>query len=203
MARPTATSMIRALLVTMAAVTLAGCPGGRSVASKGEQRVAGVKVKTAKVMISKRSGKIRSFPCMECHDKVKPTLPSANSRAPMTTDGPAALRGKHKDLKFDHYEGIKDCYGCHNPTDVDYLRLMTGVTVTFDESNRLCGQCHGEKVRDWEIGAHGKHVGSWLNTRYRFNCTDCHHPHTPGFAPVKAMKGPPFPNGGIRKGDHG
>ena len=41
------------------------------------------------------------------------------------------------------------------------LHLASGERVPFDESYRLCGQCHGEKQRDWRAGVHGRRTGEW------------------------------------------
>ena len=33
--------------------------------------------------------------------------------------------------------------------------------MSFAESYVLCGQCHGEKLRDWRAGVHGRRTGQW------------------------------------------
>jgi hypothetical protein len=67
------------------------------------------------------------------------------------------------------------------------LRLASGATVPFTESYRLCGQCHGDKFRDWRAGIHGKRVGSWDGAKTYLLCVSCHNPHSPGFKGVKEL----------------
>ena len=179
------------LLALGATLLLAGCPGGRSQkAAVQASKRAPHAPEGGSVKVSERRGKIENFPCMECHDKVART-PVAQMKLPR--------EGKHRELKFRHFPGMENCYRCHSGDNMDFLQLMTGVTVTFDESDRLCGQCHGEKHRDWQIGAHGKDVGGWRGQRHRYTCADCHNPHMPKHPKVKAMPGPKFPRGGIPK----
>ncbi|MCO4762972.1 MAG: hypothetical protein KC502_15760 [Myxococcales bacterium] len=149
----------------------------------------------AKVVVSTRIGRSRLHPCQQCHDKVSRTQDAGGK----PSHPPLPLTNKHEGLQFDHYDGIGNCYRCHSAKNMDHLELMTGVTVTLDESHRVCGQCHGEKMRDWRYGAHGKSIGSWAKTRYRMTCVDCHQPHSPAIKPVVAMPAPPFPKGGIPK----
>jgi NAD-dependent SIR2 family protein deacetylase len=138
-----------------------------------------------------RAGKIAAFPCQGCHDKVPAELIN------MVTGS-----GKHRGITLDHFAGVERCTVCHNAGDRDRLNLIAGETVSFDESFKVCGQCHGEKLRDWNIGAHGKHVGGWRGTKQRLSCTECHNPHKPGRAMVEALPAPPFPQLGIPKGNH-
>jgi len=44
-----------------------------------------------------------------------------------------------------------------------------------------CGQCHGEKYKDWEAGIHGKRTGSWNGEKEYWVCIRCHDPHNPKF----------------------
>ena len=92
----------------------------------------------------------------------------------------------HTELKFDHYKSIKNCFLCHNQKDPDSLLLITKEVISFDQSFKLCSQCHGEKSRDWEMGMHGRQIGSWKGTKFRSTCTDCHNPHHPKFPQIIA-----------------
>ena len=65
------------------------------------------------------------------------------------------------------------------------LHLTNGDLVPFTESYRLCGQCHGDKLRDWRGGVHGKRIGNWDGQKTYFLCVNCHNPHTPLFKGVK------------------
>ncbi len=130
---------------------------------------------------------MRDYPCSHCHDKVDPAVVAAGTTK------------KHR-MELKH--GAAKCVLCHTPEAMDRLRLPAGGTVSFDEVHTMCGQCHHDKLRDWEGGAHGKEVGKWSGIRHRFSCVDCHDPHRPKPPPVKALPGPPFPERGIRKGAH-
>ena len=67
------------------------------------------------------------------------------------------------------------------------LHLTSGAPVPFTESYRLCGQCHGDKLRDWRVGVHGKRVGRWDGEKTYFLCVNCHNPHTPRFKGVEEV----------------
>ena len=142
----------------------------------------------AQTTLSQRTGRMANYPCAKCHEGIEAQL----------EEQPAA----HRRMTFKHFEAIKDCTLCHNKDDMNTLKLTSGTVVSFDESQKLCGQCHGEKWRDWRTGGHGKHVGNWKGAKTRLLCTDCHDPHTPGMATVEAKPGPPFPKFGIRKRGH-
>lgn len=143
-----------------------------------------------KVVVVEREGLIALFPCSKCHDKV-----DANS---MSKEGPK----KHGDIKLAHFEGANKCQICHDPSNMDALALLALEPVSFNASHKVCGQCHGEKLRDWQLGAHGKTVGGWMGEAQKLSCTRCHNAHAPGFATVQALPPPPFPVGGISKGGH-
>ncbi len=71
----------------------------------------------------------------------------------------------HANIKLVHGSREQWCYDCHNPTDRDMLRLAGGRLVSFEASYELCGQCHGEKLRDWRRGVHGRRTGCWNGKR--------------------------------------
>ena len=144
----------------------------------------------ARVVVAQREGKLRDFPCSQCHDKVVSAQGVGRSRAP------------HSDVVVEHFDGGTRCGLCHDVRAMNRLRLFSDDRIGFDESHRLCGQCHSEKVKDWSFGAHGKHVGSWRDTRYRLTCADCHNPHRPAVPQSRALPGPTFPPRGIPKGGH-
>lgn len=147
----------------------------------------GVPAATGEVRFSEREGKVRDFPCSQCHDKVDPLRVAADGTK------------KHQ-VTLAH--GEARCTMCHLSANLDRLALPAGGDVSFNEPHRLCGQCHHDKVRDWSVGAHGKVLGSWSGMRHRLACTDCHDPHSPAIQPVNALPGPPFPKHGVRKGAH-
>jgi hypothetical protein len=143
-----------------------------------------------RVSVIEREGRVRDFPCTECHNNVVPEN--------MSKDGTK----KHKDIVVNHYPGMDKCQLCHDPYDMNQLKRMTQEPVSFNASQEICGQCHGEKKRDWEMGAHGKTVGGWMGAAQKLSCVGCHNPHAPRRPTMQAMSAPVFPVGGIPKGDH-
>ncbi len=90
------------------------------------------------------------------------------------------------------------CLNCHDDEDRNKLVKLNGETITFNESHLLCGECHGSILTDWDLGIHGKTTGYWdpdadtENSSRRLLCVECHNPHAPAFAPMKALP-PPVP----------
>jgi hypothetical protein len=106
------------------------------------------------------------------------------------------LTGFHSLKQIVHGDTSMWCTFCHDDHDLDSLRLLDGRSATFDESYRLCGECHGDKRRDWEAGIHGLNSGSWNGSgeKVRRACTACHDPHAPRRPPFQALP-PPQPKG--------
>lgn len=125
------------------------------------------------------------FPCSNCHAEMEPNLERRE------------LEYEHTDIVLNHAEGQRWCLDCHNPDDRDKLRLVSGEVIPFTESYRLCGQCHGDKYRDWREGIHGKRTGYWNGDKEYLLCAHCHNPHDPGFKPMKPMPPPDRPDGGM------
>jgi hypothetical protein len=113
------------------------------------------------------------FPCSACHANQKP-----NRTRRVLTD-------MHTDIVLKHDEEHRWCLDCHDATKRDELHLTNGDLLPFTESYRLCGQCHGDKLRDWRVGVHGKRIGQWDGAKTYFLCVNCHNPHTPLFKGVK------------------
>ena len=115
------------------------------------------------------------YPCSGCHDG-KEKVNTARREL-----------GFHDEqaLVFDHDAEHRWCLDCHDAQKRDQLHLTNGDLVPFTESYRLCGQCHGDKLRDWRLGVHGKRVGNWEGKKTYFLCVNCHNPHTPLFKGVK------------------
>jgi len=118
------------------------------------------------------------FPCMECHKDQK--------------DPKRRELGFHDEQQsvFDHDSEHRWCLDCHDLNNRDVLKLANGDHVPFTESYRLCGQCHGDKFRDWRSGVHGKRVGMWDGPKTYLLCVSCHNPHSPRFKGVKEIRGP-------------
>jgi hypothetical protein len=114
-----------------------------------------------------------AFPCTSCHASQRP-------------DPTRRELGYHDEQQsiFDHDTTHRWCLDCHDLEDRDRLRLASGERIAFTESYRLCGQCHGDKVRSWRAGVHGKRVGRWDGDKLYFLCVNCHNPHAPRFKGV-------------------
>ena len=88
------------------------------------------------------------------------------------------------------------CLDCHDSRDRDKLRKLTGGQLTFNESQLLCGQCHGPILSDWEHGVHGKTTGYWDRSRdvegisTRMLCVECHIAHAPRFRGMMPLAAP-------------
>jgi cytochrome c553 len=121
------------------------------------------------------------FPCSQCHDR-----PGDPTRREL---------GFHDDVQgmFRHDSRNRWCLDCHDNQNRDVLRLASGAHVPFTESYRLCGQCHGDKYRDWRAGVHGKRVGMWNGQKTYYLCVNCHNPHSPRFQPLKPEPRPARP----------
>jgi len=119
------------------------------------------------------------FPCTQCHNKDMPP-----NRARRT------LSDMHTDIELKHDAEHRWCLDCHDADNRDQLHLASGEAVKFEESYRLCGQCHGEKYRDWRAGVHGRRVGQWNGAKQYLLCVHCHSPHQPHF---KSMAPQPAP----------
>jgi hypothetical protein len=121
------------------------------------------------------------FPCTQCHAEMTP-----NPKRRVLTD-------EHTNIVLHHAEGERWCTDCHNLQNRDKLRLVSGELIDFSESYRLCGQCHGDKLRDWKVGVHGKRTGYWNGDKQYLLCVHCHNPHDPKFKPLKPLPPPERP----------
>ena len=108
------------------------------------------------------------------------------------------LTAFHTEIELRHDEENRWCLDCHDATDRDSLHLANGDLVSFDESYRLCGQCHGEKYRDWREGVHGRRSGEWNGHKSYLLCAHCHNPHEPHFQPIQPEPAPIPPEQTVR-----
>lgn len=122
-----------------------------------------------------------AFPCTDCHANFKPN--------PVKRE----LADWHQDISemFNHDKENRWCLDCHDFNNRDSLRLASGKLLDFKESYKLCGQCHGEKYRDWKVGVHGKRTGEWNGKKEYLLCVHCHNPHSPKFQELTPDP-PPF-----------
>lgn len=133
----------------------------------------------ADIVIPPRTPQLATFPCVaQCHV----------NRVPDPT--PRPLREFHSAKHIEHGDTTFWCNFCHNMDDLDSLRLLDGRTASFDEAYRLCGECHGDKRRDWERGIHGLQTGFWNGEKTRRSCTACHDPHAPRRPMFEALPAP-------------
>jgi hypothetical protein len=135
-------------------------------------------------LVKPRSEKLAILPMCgtACHNGVgptfsPPTLPKDRNPTPIPT-----MEGLVPDLKD----------------------LQHGRGRIFDQPQLLCGKCHGDKLRDWRDGIHGKRIGEFASDGKKrwFTCTECHNAHNVqdgernrGFVQLHPEPPPQLPNG--------
>lgn len=119
------------------------------------------------------------FPCSDCHED-EPIDRTVRE-----------LEDEHDDLQLAH--GETWCFDCHSGDERDRLHLANGRLVPYEESWRLCTQCHGSKLAEWRAGVHGKRTGHWWGPKEYQNCVACHDPHSPGFKELEPEPPPRRP----------
>lgn len=159
-------------------VLLVACAGGFSAALAAEKGAAPPKGQGGATLVQAQPPPFSdgAFPCTTCHKD----LPK---------------NGERRELAFhDEQQSILShgpdrwCLDCHDLQNRDVLHLTNGTPVPFTESYRLCGQCHGDKLRDWKVGVHGKRTGRWDGEKVYFLCVNCHDPHAPRFKGVEVVE---------------
>jgi hypothetical protein len=123
------------------------------------------------------------FPCSRCHSDKKINVPERELKA----------ASFHYKVELKHVPGGW-CFDCHSRSDRDSLKLADGTLISFEESYRLCGQCHGTILRQWKNGIHGKRTGSWSGEKQHLLCVHCHSPHEPPFKPIGPLPPPVRPS---------
>jgi Doubled CXXCH motif (Paired_CXXCH_1) len=144
------------------------------------------------------------YPCQACHrkdvteftgsDEDKEAFLGTYLHAP--NPQPRVLVRMHRDNDLRHGKGAFWCLNCHNTQERNYLKLLNGEVIPFDESYRLCGECHGSIYRDWKLGIHGRRVGQWDGTKLYLLCAHCHDPHNPKFRKIPGLPTPRSPSFG-------
>jgi hypothetical protein len=124
--------------------------------------------------------------CIACHEE-------RNLARECATCHERHLEPEHRAIVLRHAEDQRGCLDCHDAADRDRLRLADGETLPFEESYRLCGQCHGPRLRDWRLGLHGKRLGRWDGGQSYLLCVHCHDPHEPRFPSMVPAPRPPRP----------
>lgn len=146
--------------------------------------------------VETRQDKMQFYPCTNCHDNQ-----FVDRRVRKLTE-------EHRELVFEHGGGRFWCYDvCHNGRDMNRLISYRRQPISYDESYKLCGQCHFERQKDWVFGGHGKRlgafavprnipekyeelkvadrqaIGTWQGERVVHMCASCHNPHSPAIKP--------------------
>ena len=121
------------------------------------------------------------FPCSDCHADLEPYTERRE------------LVDMHEDIELSHGPEERWCLDCHDTEDRDTLRLVSGTKIGFDESYKLCGQCHGTIFRDWRAGIHGRRRGYWNGAKEYLLCAHCHDPHSPKYKPIAPLPPPVRP----------
>ncbi len=119
-----------------------------------------------------------TFPCSMCHADMENNLERRE------------LVDFHDDIVLKHDEENRWCMDCHDTENRDMLHSASGELIDFNESYKLCGQCHGPKLRDWEKGIHGRRTGQWNGEKQYLLCAHCHDPHSPKFPLMKPEPAP-------------
>lgn len=119
------------------------------------------------------------FPCSDCHED-EPTNRKVRE-----------LEDDHEDIGLAH--GDLWCLHCHDADDRDRLHLADARKLGFEDSWRLCVQCHGHQQEPWRAGVHGKRVGHWWGAKEVWTCVSCHRPHAPRFQPIEPEPPPKRP----------
>ncbi len=119
------------------------------------------------------------LPCADCHEGEKPNR-------------------EVRELEDEHEENIVEhgnlwCFHCHDENNPNSLHLADDAAVDFEESWKLCTQCHAKKLPDWRAGVHGKRTGHWRGTKEYRTCVVCHEPHRPAFPSMAPESRPPRP----------
>lgn len=121
-------------------------------------------------LIPNRKDEIKSFKCTECHTK------------PLAKMQNKDIKKAHWNIKLDHANvNTMNCITCHDGSNMDNLKSITGHNIDFNKSYKLCSQCHQKQYKDWTGGAHGKRLESWATPRASMTCVNCHNPHSPSF----------------------
>lgn len=156
------TAVIAYAASSIAALALAGCAFPEPELAPPPDTLANA------VTVQARSDRVEAYPCNEqCHND-RPTNPKRH-----------VLEEFHISKRLEHGNLLLWCFWCHAQENLDRFRLLDDSTIGFDEAYRVCGQCHGEKLRDWNVGIHGRQTGRWAGVKVRMSCPECHNPHRP------------------------
>ncbi len=165
------------------------------------------RIPSGKAVVKPRSEKLALLPScgIACHNGVgpkfiPPTLPTSKKPTPIPTM--AAMVPDLQNLQ--HGRERIWCLDCHHTTERNKLVDNFGDPISIDQPQLLCGKCHGDRLRDWRDGIHGKRIGEWASAGKKrwFTCTECHNPHNVqdgarnrGFVQLAPESPPQIPKG--------
>jgi len=134
--------------------------------------------------VIKRTSKIEMYRCDDCHATKKDYKPSQRK-----------LEEEHSEIKIAHVADEEEewCLRCHKKNNYNKLYLQSGEAISFNESYKLCRECHSTIYKDWLENAHGKRIGSWQDVSQAYSCTECHDAHDPKIKPMDSKKPPLHP----------
>ena len=145
-----------------------------SVTHLGDLDTLAVRTLGKHFFIPRSENNILHFPCSNCHNEPLNIIKNKN----------ADLGKKaHWDIKLNHAASdVMNCTTCHSENNMDVLHSVTNKAYDFNNSFKVCAQCHQEKHKDWAGGAHGKRIGGWATPVVKKTCVNCHDPHSPSFS---------------------
>jgi hypothetical protein len=129
-------------------------------------------------LVKPRTAKLALYPLcgVACHNGITPkVVPTTKYPTPIPT-----MEAMVPDLKnLQHGRGRIWCLDCHHTTKRNMFVDNFGDPISMDQPQLLCGKCHGDKLRDWRDGIHGKRIGEFASTGKKrwFTCPECHNPH--------------------------
>jgi hypothetical protein len=141
----------------------------------------------AEAVVRERIPRLKYYPCTFCHNGTMVKVPEEKDKFPH-------LILMHKDivpdsLQLRHGHGRMWCLDCHSAKNRNVLVDHRGQDISYDQSQLLCGKCHGPAFNDWRKGIHGKRIGEWdKNGKKRWwTCTECHNPHQADVRPYHTI----------------
>ncbi|MDH4227316.1 MAG: hypothetical protein OEV59_06140 [Deltaproteobacteria bacterium] len=153
---------------------------------------------TEEAVVKQRTTKLMFYPCSGCHFSMAPVPANNNPRKITNPNYPHEMYAPRDPKDFQHGKGAVWCLDCHNRTNRNELVGNRGENISFDQPQKLCGKCHGDILRDWRDGIHGKRTGDWTKGGKKrwWVCTECHDPHSVSavkFQPIKPDPAPALP----------
>lgn len=174
---------VHSVLICLLFLSITGCsPDTRAKQDHGASSMKQVQSpEDSSILFPAESFSSDYFPCSDCHGEIQ-----SNTQR-------RELVEMHDDIVYNHDSENRWCLACHNDSNRDSLVLAGGKLLGFNESYKLCGQCHGPKIRDWRLGIHGKRTGEWKGQKQYLLCVHCHDPHSPKIKKLQPMPPPRRP----------